>query len=271
MAHDQHTDETAASLAGEVDVVTAAIGGLSRGDLQNLLQRLLAAGAVADGLLKQVRPPSRRRPRRSDVVTYRVRIDLKGTKPPVWRRLELASDLNLAEVHDIIQEAFGWTDSHLHGFGSGPGYYALDTEHYLCPFEEEEGKDGIPEAKVRLDEVLADVGDKLFYVYDFGDDWQHIIKLEAVLRRDDHTPRAVCTRGRRPGPAEDCGGVYAYELISVATDLDDPEHADAVAAFDRFYGNDVDPEVFSTTAFDIDEINSALARLGFGRPRPGRG
>jgi hypothetical protein len=54
--------------------------------------RLLAAGAVADGLLEQARPPSRRRLRRSDVVTYRVRIDLKGTKPPAWRRLELCDD-----------------------------------------------------------------------------------------------------------------------------------------------------------------------------------
>jgi hypothetical protein len=117
----------------------------------------------------QARPPSRRLLRRSDVVTYRVRIDLKGTKPPVWRRLELASD---------------------------------------------------------LDGVLADVGDKLFYVYDWGDHWQHIIKLEAVLSCDDHALRAVCTRGRRPGPAEDCGGVYAYELIAAATDLDDPDHAE---------------------------------------------
>lgn len=107
--------------------------------------------------------------------------------------------------------------------------------------------------------------------YDFGDDWQHIIKLEAVLRCNDRAPRAVCTRGRRPGPAEDCGGVYASELTAAATDLDDPDHAEAAAAFDRFYGKDVDPEVFSITAFDIDEINSELARLGFGRARPGRG
>ena len=81
---------------------------------------------------------------------------------------------------------------------------------------------------MRLDEVLADVGDKPFYDYDydydFGDDWQHTIKLEAVLPRRDSGPVAVCVAGRRDGPAEDCGGVYAYELTCAATDPGEPGH-----------------------------------------------
>ncbi|MGH3276783.1 MAG: IS1096 element passenger TnpR family protein, partial [Streptosporangiaceae bacterium] len=59
-------------------------------------------------------PPSRRGPRRPDVVTYRVRADLQETRPPLWRRLEVASDLSLDQVHDVMKAAFGWTDSHLH-------------------------------------------------------------------------------------------------------------------------------------------------------------
>jgi Plasmid pRiA4b ORF-3-like protein len=64
------------------------------------------------------RRPSRRRPRRSDEVTYRVRIDLKDARPPIWRRLDVSSHLRLDEVHEIIQTAFEWTDSHLHRFES---------------------------------------------------------------------------------------------------------------------------------------------------------
>ena len=64
---------------------------------------------------------SRRRLRRPDLVRYRVRVDLSGAKPPLWRRLELASGLFLEEVHEILQVAFGWTDSHLHQFGSADG------------------------------------------------------------------------------------------------------------------------------------------------------
>lgn len=100
-----------------------------------------------------------------EAVTYRVRIDLRDTKPPLWRRLELAADLRLDQVHDVIQMAFGWTDSHLHRFASGPARYSTEAERYLCPSDVAEGDTGIPESTVRLDEVLAKPGDKLFYTY----------------------------------------------------------------------------------------------------------
>ena len=89
----------------------------------------LAAGARRSTAvdLAESPAPSPRRPRRGDVVTYRVRIDLVGTDPALWRRLELASDLFLDQVHDIIQVAFGWTDSHLHRFASGPDRFGALT------------------------------------------------------------------------------------------------------------------------------------------------
>ena len=106
-------------------------------------------------------PPSRRRPRRAESVTYRVRVELLGCQPTVWRRLELVSDLFLDDVHEILQVAFGWTDSHLHRFGC-PKYYSDDTEYYLMEYEVHEGETGIPEEQVRLDEVLVEVGDRLW-------------------------------------------------------------------------------------------------------------
>jgi hypothetical protein len=196
-----------------------------------------------------------------DVVTYRVRVDLDDTSPPLWRRLELASDMRLDELHDVIQIAFGWTDSHLHRFSAGPSTYDPDTEHYLSPFEVEEGEEGTPESAVRIDEVLVDVGATLSYVYDFGDDWQHTLKLEAVLPRDDTAPRAACTAGRRPGPPEDCGGVPGYELFSAATDPTHAHHSAARAEIADTYGSDLDVDRLAPTPFAIDEINEALAGL----------
>ena len=230
MAKDPHTREMP---NGEVmqEQIQAAISGLGPAEMKDMLQRLLASRNALNGLLERPPPPSRRRPRRADTVTYRIRVDLNGTKPPLWRRLELASDLFLDQVHEIMQVAFGWTDSHLHQFGSGPAHYDPETEHYLCPFQVEEGDPGVPEEDVRLDEVLTEPGDKLFYEYDFGDGWQHTIRLEAILLRPAPAPRAVCTTGRRDGPPEDCGGVDAYELICAATDPANPDHADAVALY----------------------------------------
>lgn len=238
------------------------IAGTGSNDLRGLVPNILAAADVDPFARPPV--PSRRRARRDDVVTYRVRVDLTGTKPPLWRRLELASDMFLSELHDVIQTAFGWTDSHLHEFASGKDYYHLMAEHYLCPFQADEGETGVPEEDVRLDEVLAKPGDMLFYLYDFGDDWMHVIKLETVQPRDDSAPRAVCTDGRRPGPSEDCGGVYGYELISAALDTAHPEHAEAVVEYARMYGDDVDPRDYAPTPFDPEEINQGLARPGRG-------
>jgi hypothetical protein len=238
------------------------MAGLEPADIQTLAGQLTPGGATWEQLLAATKPPSRRRPRRPDVVTLRVRVDLAGTRPPVWRRLELASDLFLDEVHEFLQAAFGWTDSHLHQFGCGPAYYSRETEYYLCPFSVEDEGEGVPEEEVRLDEVLVDVGDRLFYAYDFGDDWQHVIKLEAVLARDESAPRAVCTAGRRPGPAEDCGGIGGYELLAAATDPGHPDHAAARAEHAELYGPDVDPQGWAPVPFDVDEVNRMFADLG---------
>jgi hypothetical protein len=255
------SDKTPGNGLPDLGQLAAEMSGLTLGEMEVRLQTLLVGGTPLASLFEQPPPPSRRRPRRSEAVMYRVRVDLDGTRPPLWRRLELASDLFLDQVHEVIQVAFGWTDSHLHQFGSGPGRYGPETEHYLCPFQVEDGETGIAEEDVRLDEVLADAGDKLFYDYDFGDGWEHTVKLEAVLPGRDSGPRAVCLTGRRDGPAEDCGGVHAYELISAATDPRNPEHIDAVAEFSRCYGDLADPESMRPAAFKIEEINEMLARI----------
>jgi hypothetical protein len=241
-----------------------ALSELPPEDLQAILGTFRPAGAALAGLPGLPAPPSRRRPRRNAAVTYRVRIDLLDTRPPLWRRLELSSDLFLDELHEVIQLAFGWTDSHLHEFHSGSGFFGRDAEHYLCPFQVEEGNPGIPEERVRLDEVLVDAGDTLFYWYDFGDDWRHVITLEAVLPRTATMPRARCTAGRRPGPPEDCGGVGGYELVVAAGDPSHPDHAEALTTYREWYGDDADPDNYRPTPFDVDEINNALTVFGEG-------
>jgi hypothetical protein len=40
-------------------------------------------------------------------------------EPPIWRRILLPRELNFAQLHEGIQAAFGWTDSHLHHFVVG--------------------------------------------------------------------------------------------------------------------------------------------------------
>jgi hypothetical protein len=196
-----------------------------------------------------------------EAVSYRLRIDLDDTSPPLWRRVEVPSTLTLDDLHHVVQVVFGWTDSHLHRFASAPEH-SDQIDYYLSAFDLAEGDVGTPEEQVRLDQAMTEVGDRLHYQYDYGDNWWHTLKLEAVLPRDaDAHPSVVCTDGRRPGPPEDCGGVYGYELIVGASDPDHPLHAQLAADFTYMYGEEVEPTDFDLVPFDIDAINVELAQL----------
>lgn len=149
--------------------------------------------------------PRRRRANAPYGVT--VRVDLVDAKQPVWRRLVLPSTLRLDQLHGVLQAAFDWHDSHLHRFSLGDAWG--DGEKFLCPFDVEEGEtDGVPESDVRLDEVLAAPGDVLTYLYDYGDNWEHRLVVEAVGPSVDD---ALLLEGHGTAPPEDSGGIWDWD------------------------------------------------------------
>jgi hypothetical protein len=208
-----------------------AISGMGRADPRQLAGSLLSIGPESEQLPKP--QASRRRSRRRSAAMFRLRVDLEDAKPPIWRRLEMRSDLTLDRVHHVLQGAFGWTDSHLHRFALGSSVFDEDAEMFLCPFDVEDGDDdGVPAKDVRLDEVLGEPGDVLRYCYDYGDAWELAIVLESVEPWDASSPMAVCVDGRRAAPPEDCGSLRTAEAL--ASVLPEPAH------------------------FDLDEINREL-------------
>ena len=239
-----------------VEQVKVMAAGMDVDDLRAVALSLLQAGSGPVGVPPPAARQSRRRPRQQELHTYRIRVDLAGARTPIWRLLDVSSDLMLDDLHVAIQTAFGWTDSHLHRFGVGEEIWDRDTEVYLCPFDVDEGDDeGVPEDQVRLDEVLADVGDSLLYVYDYGDNWQHAIRLEAISDRAAVSPLSVCVDGGRACPPEDCGGVHGYEeMLADAADPASDEHAEAVESL-GFYGGET---AFDPSQFDRDEADASL-------------
>src|SRR4051794_24350128 len=194
--------------------------GLDVDELRRLTQSFLVFGVespqmqLAQRALRRAERPDPRRPRRPFEVSLRVRVDLSQTRPPVWRRLALSSSLTLDELHNVLQAAFGFTDSHLHRFAVGPSVYDDTSALYLCRWDLEDGEtDGIDEREVRVDELLVDPGDRLLYLYDYGDGWELSLTLENVLDRADDEPPARCIAGRRSGPPEDCGGPWGFEEL----------------------------------------------------------
>jgi Plasmid pRiA4b ORF-3-like protein/Domain of unknown function (DUF1841) len=202
--------------------------------------------------LDAVRPPSSRRRATSAVApvrdaVYQVKVTLRGAKPPIWRRLRLPAATTLAQLHQVIQVAFGWEDAHLHAFEVGGRRYSRpDFELW------DEAAD---EDKARLRDLAARPGTRLRYTYDFGDSWEHDVRVEDILPSDG-LPHAVCLTGRRAGPPEDCGGVWGYaELCDILADPDHPDHAERV----DWLGHPYDP-----AAFDKDAVNASLARIRLG-------
>lgn len=184
--------------------------------------------ASPSDLLDELAPPPQkvRHPSRRTPTFYRVRVDLADASPPIWRRLDLSSSLTLDQVHLVLQAAFTWCGGHLHQFSTG-NRREWNAETFLTDLDIEEGDEGTPETQVRLDQVMTDVGDKLYYTYDFGDDWYHVIKLESTAPRSVDAPPARVLAGRRVSPPDDCGGIPGYdELLKAVSDPAHPDHAE---------------------------------------------
>ena len=185
---------------------------------------------------------------------FLIRVDLQHTKPPVWRRIEVPGDITLPRLHDLLQATMGWTDSHLHRFRTGAAY---NSPQFITPFDEDEGDDGMFEDGVRLDQLVASAGDRLWYEYDFGDSWEHVLRVEKVLATPPETPR--CLKGALACPPEDCGGVWGYGEIAawVRSGYDAeslPEQFDSAEDARGWLPPGWDPD-----AFDVAETNEAIA------------
>lgn len=182
-------------------------------------------------------------------------ITIDDIEPAIWRRIRVPSSSTLATLHQHIQTAFGWWDYHLHLFQIGDDTYGVDDG-------EDWGRPILDEATVTVAEV-APVGASFIYTYDLGDNWDHIVSVEAI---EDGTPDEVpsCLDGARSRPPEDCGGPGGYEhLLRV---LQDPEN-DEYDHLSEWAGADFDPEYFDTRAVNAAFEAWTRATAQTSRPR----
>lgn len=188
-----------------------------------------------------------------DGPVYQLKISLKNSKPPIWRRVLVPSGITLDDLHWVIQKAFGWTNSHLHQFIDGRTFYlpgADDDEPFM-------GMETVDSIGVRLADLLRREKDKVVYEYDFGDSWEHTVLLEKILPPDPKQAVPVCIKGKRACPPEDCGGIFGYyHLLEI---LSGPDSDEKTSLLD-WLGGTLDPE-----ALDLDEINARLRTHRVGR------
>ena len=188
--------------------------------------------------------------------TYRVLVDLDGSTPPIWRRLDLRADLPLDVVHLVVQAAFDWENRHLYRFAMGGGPFDDRSLKVLCDEDIAEGEDrGLPASQTSLGAMMSEPGDRLGYVYDYGDLWELTLELEQVLTPMDSYPAAVVIDGERAAPPEDCGGIT--DAVQLATVLPDPELFDLARLNEALHG-----PFFSAVLAGLDSrLISLLSRL----------
>jgi hypothetical protein len=120
----------------------------------------------------------------------------------VWRRLLVRSDSTIADLHQILQIAFGWSDDYLHCF-------RIHGKEYGIPHVGGMGFDD-DAATVRLAQFRFRVRERFVYEYNFYSHWVHEIRVEQILTLDANGIYPLCTGGARAAPPEACGGPWAY-------------------------------------------------------------
>lgn len=186
---------------------------------------------------------------------YQFKITLKGTRSPVWRRIQVPETYTLWDLHVAIQDAMEWDDYHLHLFEMIDPSTAMKVE--VGTPEEVYGEWGetLPGWKEKIVDWFTMENRKADYIYDFGDNWEHKIELEKILPRGKSVKYPICVKGRRACPPEDCGGVWGYEEFLEA--IKDPKHGEHEEML-MWIGGKFDPEHFNPEEVHFDDPDKRL-------------
>lgn len=189
---------------------------------------------------------------KSQASIYKLKIALENVAPPIWRRLEVPSDITLDRLHLVFQVAMGWENYHLWSFEKAKQTYGPEDPTGMLDVQ------GAPQT--RLSDLVSRTRQSFVYVYDYGDDWQHKVVVEGVSAPEAATLYPRCTGGKRACPPEDCGGAWGYaRFLEIISDPDDEEHEEML----DWAGGEFDPE-----AFDLKHHSREIQRLAAPKPAP---
>lgn len=201
----------------------------------------------------------------ADKKSLRLKVQMKDVnKPPMWREIIIPADFNFSQLHHAIQAVTGLENSHLWAFQ----HKAYNPDLQIgVPLDNGTGF-GIDEWTHDADLTpvtgfLGKKGDKLEYIYDFGDDWIFTVTVLEVMDREGEV--AVCTNWKCDfQPIEDCGGVWSYLQLRDA--FSDPKALTAKQKkelADTFYFDSFShlSAWIDDSMMDIEYVNERLSEL----------
>lgn len=181
---------------------------------------------------------------------YQFKISLKDITPIVWRRIQVPIVYNFWDLHVAIQDSMGWLDYHLHQF-SIKRPHAHKTVEIGIPDDEGFNNDIeiLPGWDIDISSYFTDLGVSAFYLYDFGDGWEHDILLEGIIIKEKGVKYPRCVGGENKCPPEDCGGVPGYfNFLEAALNPSHKEHKQMI----EWYGKRFDPNEFNPQEVRFD-------------------
>jgi len=230
------TDFTVAEVCG---MTMAVAEDLPAATPQEQMGLIMVAKTLMDSLqswiAREGEAKLRKKPSKTKSV-YQFKITLLNSKPPIWRRIQV-QDCTLDDLHEHIQTAMGWMNSHLHHFTIGRKLYG-DLE-----LLEDMGVEIEDSTTTRLSEILPSDGKRFqfTYEYDFGDYWQHEVLFEGSPEPKKGTKLPLCLEGERACPPEDVGGLRGYaDFLEAVSDPKHEEHKHMV----EWIGRNFDPQKF---------------------------
>ena len=194
----------------------------------------LAAKATAKGKEPKAKIPAG--------TVFQFKITLLGIEPPIWRRIQ-TKDCTLDKLHEHIQTAMGWTNSHLHQFKIG-GVIHGDPQLLYEGWQDETPP--VDSRRLKVSKIVPHDGKRLSfqYEYDFGDGWEHEVLFEGFLPARKSVKYPLCVEGERACPPEDVGGTGGYDEYLEA--LADPKHEEHDSYME--WRGPFDPDAFDAKA-----------------------
>lgn len=175
-----------------------------------------------------------------------LRIKLNDVEPAVLRHLQVPVTIRLDRLHLVLQAAMGWSNTHLYEIRAGDvGWGVPDPDFGAGPLDA---------SKVRLIDVLEDVGPRsLEYLYDFGDGWEHSVRIEHITDAVPGMAYPCLVEASGRCPPEDVGGPWGYrEFLDAIADPDHEEHTERL----EWIGGSFDP-----TTVDLHRLTKAVDSL----------
>jgi Plasmid pRiA4b ORF-3-like protein len=126
------------------------------------------------------------------ITVYQLKIFILGISPMSWRRFKVHSNSTITDLHYIVQIVMGWTDSHLHRFVIHGKDYGIAQIGGIWFADDP--------SKVKLADFGWRLKERFLYQYDFGDNWEHQIRVEAILTSESTASEPVCISGKRACP-----------------------------------------------------------------------